>query len=202
MEAIIGKGRLIHGQEVATFGEEGSVLGRGPIIGHQESGLEMRGDWFSSALNRQLTTGVSSLTLTIEITKFAEVCMQIRYVSQDYPFVSKNLKWKREQQCLHVQIEKWFKVSIGSMVICCGVFVELYVFLLEQSSGVLWAPYRYSDSKNWFTLDNFFLVRSIVAQITKVKSWEIQVTKQGILSLPVPSFKPLASSIDLIQDLQ
>ena len=60
----------------------------------------------------------------------------------------------------------------------------------------------YSDSKNWFTLGNFFLVRSIAAQITKVKSWEIQVTKQSIFSPPVPSFKPLASSIDLIQDLQ
>ena len=60
----------------------------------------------------------------------------------------------------------------------------------------------YSDSKNWFTLGNFFLVRSIVAQRTKVKSWEIQVAKQGILSLSVPSSKLLASFIDLIQDLQ
>ena len=48
----------------------------------------------------------------------------------------------------------------------------------------------------------FLLGRSIAAQRTKVKSWEILVTKQGILSLSVPSFKPLASFTDLIQDLQ
>ena len=60
----------------------------------------------------------------------------------------------------------------------------------------------YSDSKNWFTFGKIFLVRSIAAQRTKAKSWEILVTKQGILSLFVPSFKPLASFIDLIQDLQ
>ena len=62
--------------------------------------------------------------------------------------------------------------------------------------------HMYSDSKNWFMLGKNFLVRSITAQRTKVKSWEIKVTKQGILSLSVPSFKLLASFIDLIQDLQ
>ena len=60
----------------------------------------------------------------------------------------------------------------------------------------------YGDSKNWFTFGNFFLVRSIAARGTKVKSWEIQVTRQSILSLFVPNFKPLDSFIDLIQDLQ
>ena len=62
--------------------------------------------------------------------------------------------------------------------------------------------HMYSDSKNWFTFGKFFHVRSIVAQGTKAKSWENQITKQSILSLFVPSFKPLASFIDLIQDLQ
>ena len=61
---------------------------------------------------------------------------------------------------------------------------------------------HYSDSKNWFTLGNFFLVRSIAAQGAKVKSWEIQVTKQGILSMLLPSFKLLASFINLIHNLQ
>ena len=61
---------------------------------------------------------------------------------------------------------------------------------------------KYSDSKNWFTSGNFFLGRSIAAQGTRAKSWEIQVTKQSILSLFVQSFKPLAPFIDLIQDLQ
>ena len=71
-----------------------------------------------------------------------------------------------------------------------------------QSNNTLDEQKSYSDSKNWFTFGKFFLVRSIAARGTKVKSWEIQVTKQSILSLFVPSFKPLDWFIDLIQDLQ
>jgi len=61
---------------------------------------------------------------------------------------------------------------------------------------------QYSDSKNWFTFGKIFLARPIVAQITKLNSWEFFVTKQGIVALFVPNVKILASCIDLIQVLQ
>jgi len=60
----------------------------------------------------------------------------------------------------------------------------------------------YSDSKNWFTFGKFFLARPIVAQITKLNSWEFFITNQSIMVLFVPNVKTLASCIDLIQDLQ
>ena len=41
-----------------------------------------------------------------------------------------------------------------------------------------------------------------MAQITKLNSWELSVTKKSIVALFIPNAKTLASCIDLIQDLQ
>ena len=89
-----------------TFREEGLGLRRGPIVGIWESRLEPRGSQFSGAHNGQLAACISSLTLTVEITEFAEVHMQIGDMSQNYPFISKNLKWRGKQQNLYIN-EIW-----------------------------------------------------------------------------------------------
>ena len=60
----------------------------------------------------------------------------------------------------------------------------------------------YSDSKNWFTFGKNFLARSIVAQKTKLNSWESLITKQSIMSWSGPNIKTSVLLIDLIQDLQ
>ena len=62
----------------------------------------MRGAWFSGTLNGRLAACVGSLTLTIEITEFAEVHVQVGYVRQDYPFISENLERSGEWRDLHV----------------------------------------------------------------------------------------------------
>ena len=101
-EAVGREGGFVHDHEIATFREEGLGLGGGPIIGHQKSGFEVRGARFSSALDGRLAACVSSLTLTVEVTEFAEVHTQIGYVGQDYPFISENLKQSRKQWDLHM----------------------------------------------------------------------------------------------------
>ena len=64
-------------------------------------------------------------------------------------------------------------------------------------------PYgAYSEQKNWLTKGQILLVGQIMAQGTKVKSWEIQVTKLGILSFVVPNEKYLALFVDLILTLE
>ena len=68
---------------------------------------------------------ISSLTLTIEIMEFTEVHTQVGYVSQNYPFIGENLKWRREWWHLCVQLDKWFEAPVSSVVVCGSVFVEL-----------------------------------------------------------------------------
>ena len=96
------EGGFVHDHEIVTFREEGSGLGRGPIVGHRQSGFEVRGARFSSALNGRLAACISSLTLTVEIMEFPEVRAQVGYVGQDYPFIGENLKWSGKRQDLHV----------------------------------------------------------------------------------------------------
>ena len=53
--------------------------------------------------------------------------------------------------------------------------LERYGMTMEEAmQAAALFKVEYSDSKNWFTLGNFFLVRSIVAQRTKVKSWKFR----------------------------
>ena len=102
VEAVGREGGFVHDHEIATFREEGSGLGGGPIVGHRKSGFETRGARSSSALDGRLVACVSSLTLTVEVTEFAEVRAQVGYVGQDYPFISENLKRSGKQWDLHV----------------------------------------------------------------------------------------------------
>ena len=83
-----------------------------------------------------------------------------------------------------------------------GPFCDRWVMSMARIFGMYLDVDTYSDSKNWFTFGNFFLARPIVAQITKLNSWEFFATKQSILALFVPNVKTLASCVDLIQDLQ
>ena len=52
------------------------------------------------------------------------------------------------------------------------------------------------------TKGQILLVGQITAQGTKVKSWEIQVAKLGILSFVAPNDKYLALFVDLILTLE
>ena len=60
----------------------------------------------------------------------------------------------------------------------------------------------YSEQKNWLTKGQILLVGQITAQGTKENSWEILVTKLGILSFAVPNSKYLALFVDLILTLE
>ena len=59
----------------------------------------------------------------------------------------------------------------------------------------------YSEQKNRPTKGQISLVRQIAAQITKVKPWEISITKAGILFFVVPNSKHSASFVDFILTL-
>ena len=102
MEAVGREGGFVHDHEIATFREEGSGLGGGPVVGHRKSGFEARGARSSGALNGRLAACIGSLTLTVEVTEFAEVRAQVGYVGQDYPFIGENLEWSGKRRDLHV----------------------------------------------------------------------------------------------------
>jgi len=60
----------------------------------------------------------------------------------------------------------------------------------------------YSEQKNWLTKGQILLVGQITAQGTKINSWEIMVTKLGILSFVVPNSKYSTCFVDLILTLE
>ena len=60
----------------------------------------------------------------------------------------------------------------------------------------------YSEQKNCLTKGQISLVSQIVAQRTKVNSWEIYITKVDILALTVPNNKHLGPFVDFPFTLQ
>ncbi len=61
---------------------------------------------------------------------------------------------------------------------------------------------RYSEQKNWFTKGQILLVSQIVAQTTKVNSWEFCITKVDILSFVPPNYKYLTFFVEFILILE
>ena len=68
------------------------------------------------------------------------------------------------------------------------------------SSHTVWCIY--SEQQNQFIKGQILLVSQIVAQGTKVKSWEFVVTKVGILSIIIQKYRTLVFVINLISILQ
>ena len=64
------------------------------------------------------------------------------------------------------------------------------------------AWFTYSEQKNWFTKGQILLVSQIVAQTTKVNSWEFCITKVDILSFVPPNYKYLTFFVEFILILE
>ena len=75
---------------------------------------------------------------------------------------------------------------------------------LDSSLNVHWWPWMkiYSEQKNCLTKGQISLVSQIVAQRTKVNSWENYITKVDILALTLPNNKHLGPFVDFLFTLQ
>ena len=119
-----------------------------------------------------------------------EVGTQVQPIAlqTDIQGTGKSVHAGKHFQCLlyvYLHMIPVFKSSLG----CCVTHGSL--------SGVAcWVVY--SKQKNWLTKGQILLVSQITAQRTKLKLWEIHVTKLGILSFGVPNNKHSPSFVDLI----
>ena len=97
-------------------------------------------------------------------------------------------------------LEEQYKSNGDASWIC--YLIHLQIIFFGDISLTPWQLTYYSEQQNWFMKGQILLVSQIMAQGTKIKPWEIVVTKIGLLFTIKQNYRTLVFVNNLISILQ